>query len=223
MTVHSAQPTIGELKPSSRDETWRLAEIRVRDAATRRAPPGIYALVKMPDGAPVPGFALDSSAPIDPASEPSDINGRLQLDTSRWDPALNYALWLRSPNSSDFWTCPGSVLATSEVLLTWIFDPGPEKTAEVKVAEAAQEMGRMAPLEATLAEAIRARAREVPWLPVNHDAALWKYAQAHDLGDAQTDELQTAYAGVEYVVQVYSGKILYAPLTDVNAVQELDK
>lgn len=75
----------------------------------------------------------------------------------------------------------------------------------------------------TLEKQILAAAKAVPWMPVNNGAALWKYAQSHDLQDQQTDELHTSFNGVEYIVQVFNLGIVYAPKANTDDIKVIPK
>ena len=75
----------------------------------------------------------------------------------------------------------------------------------------------------SLEDAVRARAQSVPWMPVNNQAALWKFAQAHGLQDQQTDELPLTYNGEDYIVQVFNLGIVYVQVGDWGNVHVLQK
>ncbi len=62
-----------------------------------------------------------------------------------------------------------------------------------------------------------------PWMPVNQFAALWKFAQAHQLEDQETDELSLTYNGVEYIVQVFNLGIVYCKKGDYDHIEFLRK
>lgn len=62
-----------------------------------------------------------------------------------------------------------------------------------------------------------------PRIPINTDAALYKYAQAHSLGQAQGDEHHFQWQDAEYIFQTFNGGIVYCPLADVNAVVVISK
>lgn len=62
-----------------------------------------------------------------------------------------------------------------------------------------------------------------PRMPINTDAALYKYAQLHGLGYPQGDEHPLQWNGGAYVFQTFNGGIVYAPLANVNAVQVILK
>jgi hypothetical protein len=49
-------------------------------------------------------------------------------------------------------------------------------------------------------------------IPLNKDAAFWKYAQAHNLGERLTAEFDITYDGIQYRYQVYERGIVYAPI-----------
>ncbi len=75
----------------------------------------------------------------------------------------------------------------------------------------------------TLQDAALAAAKAVPWMPVNNQAALWQYAQAHNLQDQQTDEITFTYNGQQYVVQVFNLGIVYCKVGDWGNIQVIAK
>jgi hypothetical protein len=72
-------------------------------------------------------------------------------------------------------------------------------------------------------DAILAKAKSVPWMPVNNGAALWKYAQARGLQDQQTDELTVTFNGQDYVLQVFNLGIVYCQVGDWGNIKVLPK
>lgn len=77
---------------------------------------------------------------------------------------------------------------------------------------------------AGLEQAVLDRANAArPWMPVNNQAALWKFAQAHGLEDQQTDELPLTFNGERYVVQVFNKGIVYAKLGDWANIKFIPK
>ncbi len=60
-------------------------------------------------------------------------------------------------------------------------------------------------------------------MPVNNQAALWKFAQSKGLEDQQTDELSLIYNGEEYIVQVFNLGIVYAKKGDYANIQYIKK
>lgn len=74
-----------------------------------------------------------------------------------------------------------------------------------------------------LEQAVLAKARSVPWMPVNNTAALWKFAKAHGLQDQQTDELPLTYDGAQYIVQVFNLGIVYVKVGDWGNIKIIPK
>lgn len=74
-----------------------------------------------------------------------------------------------------------------------------------------------------LEQAVFAKARSVPWMPVNNQAALWQFAKAHGLQDQQTDELPLTYDDKQYIVQVFNLGILYVQVGDWGNVRVIPK
>jgi hypothetical protein len=79
------------------------------------------------------------------------------------------------------------------------------------------------PPPVTVEEGILARARAVPWMPVNNGAALWNFAKAMGLQDQQTDELTAVINGQEYVLQVFNLGIVYARKGDWGNIKVIRK
>ncbi len=68
-------------------------------------------------------------------------------------------------------------------------------------------------------DAAVAAARQLQWMPINTEAALYRFALAHDLGYPQTDEFEFTHAGAAYVGQVFNLGIVYAKKGDWNNIQ----
>lgn len=62
--------------------------------------------------------------------------------------------------------------------------------------------------------AVVAEAKKFKWMPINTDAALYKFAQANNLGYPQTDEFEFTYNNDGYIGQVYNGGIVYVKKGD---------
>lgn len=62
-----------------------------------------------------------------------------------------------------------------------------------------------------------------PWMPVNNQAALWRFAQAQGLQDQQTDEIPMTFSGVNYVVQVFNKGIVYVQVGDWGNIKFFPK
>ncbi len=57
-------------------------------------------------------------------------------------------------------------------------------------------------------------ARQVPWMPINTESALYKFAQARNLGFPQTDEFEFTFNNQAYIAQVYNLGIVYVKKGD---------
>ncbi len=66
-------------------------------------------------------------------------------------------------------------------------------------------------------------AQQYPWMPINTDGALYKFALANNLGYPQTDEFEFAYSGDTYVSQVYNLGIVYVKKGDWGNVRWVKK
>ncbi len=80
-----------------------------------------------------------------------------------------------------------------------------------------------APPPDPVAAAAVAAARQLRWMPINTNAALYKYAQAHNLGYPQTDEFEFAFNNETYVGQVYNLGIVYVKKGDWGNVKSVAK
>jgi hypothetical protein len=60
-------------------------------------------------------------------------------------------------------------------------------------------------------------------MPVNNQAALWRYAQSHGLQDQQTDEMYVNYNGASYVLQVFNKGIVYVKFGDWGNIKVIPK
>lgn len=68
-----------------------------------------------------------------------------------------------------------------------------------------------------------AAAKKLRWMPINTNAALYKFAQAHNLGYPQTDEFEFTYNNDGYVGQVYNLGIVFVKKGDWGNVQWIAK
>lgn len=71
--------------------------------------------------------------------------------------------------------------------------------------------------------AIQAAAREREWLPINDESALFRFAQAHNLGCPQTDEFQFAVGADLYLGQVFNLGIDFVKQGDWDNIQAVNK
>ncbi len=78
------------------------------------------------------------------------------------------------------------------------------------------------PIDPVAAAAVAA-AKQRPWMAINTNAALYKFAQAHNLGYPQTDEFQFAVNGDIYIGQVYNLGIVYVKQGDWGNVKSTPK
>jgi len=66
----------------------------------------------------------------------------------------------------------------------------------------------------TLEQAIVARAQQFTWMPINDQAALYRFAQDNNLGYPQTDEFELIFNGTAYIIQVYNLGIVFVKKGD---------
>ena len=66
-------------------------------------------------------------------------------------------------------------------------------------------------------------ALQLTWMPINTDAALYKFAQAKNLGYPQTDEFEFTFANGTYIGQVFNGGIVYVKKGDWGNVKWVKK
>ena len=58
-------------------------------------------------------------------------------------------------------------------------------------------------------EALLRAAAKLLWMPINTESALYKFAQAHNLGQPQTDEIAVVCEGRDFITQVYNMGIVW--------------
>ncbi len=75
----------------------------------------------------------------------------------------------------------------------------------------------------SLAGAVLTAAQKYTWMPINTDAALYKFAQANDLGYPQTDEFQFTVGSDAYIGQVFNLGIVYVKKGDWANVKWVKK
>ena len=66
-------------------------------------------------------------------------------------------------------------------------------------------------------------ARQLTWMPINDQAALYQFAQDNDLGYPQTDEFALTFQNEAYVVQVFNLGIVYVKKGDWGNVKWVKK
>ena len=62
-----------------------------------------------------------------------------------------------------------------------------------------------------------------PWMPINADSALYKFALAHSLGYPQTDEFSFKVGTDDYLGQVYNLGIVYVKKGDWGNIKSVKK
>lgn len=62
-------------------------------------------------------------------------------------------------------------------------------------------------------------AQKIPWMPINDQAALYKFAQTKNLGYPQTDEFTVTVNGADYIAQVFNLGIVYVKVGDWGNVK----
>ncbi|MBI5301652.1 MAG: hypothetical protein HY868_05915 [Chloroflexi bacterium] len=80
-----------------------------------------------------------------------------------------------------------------------------------------------APLADPVATAVATEAKKYTWMPINTDAALYKFAQANNLGYPQTDEFTFTFDNAEYLGQVFNLGIVFVKKGDWGNVQWVKK
>ena len=96
--------------------------------------------------------------------------------------------------------------------------PGPNVQWDRIAADA-----NTAPTPPNVISMIQATANEVAKLPININSALYKFAQANQLGNPQTDEFQFSVGGATYIGQVFNFGIGYVKAGDWGNVKSVDK
>lgn len=73
--------------------------------------------------------------------------------------------------------------------------------------------------DASLAGAVLSAAQTYTWMPINTDAALYRFAQANNLGYPQTDEFEFTVGSDSYIGQVFNLGIVYVKKGDWTKVK----
>ena len=66
-------------------------------------------------------------------------------------------------------------------------------------------------------------AKKLTWMPINTDAALYKFAETNTLGYPQTDEFKVTIGGAGYIAQVFNLGIVYVKEGDWGNVKWVKK
>ncbi len=74
-----------------------------------------------------------------------------------------------------------------------------------------------------VATAVATEAKNYTWMPINTDAALYKFAQVNNLGYPQTDEFTFTYDNAEYLGQVFNLGIVFVKKGDWGNVKWVKK
>jgi hypothetical protein len=80
-----------------------------------------------------------------------------------------------------------------------------------------------APPPDPVATAVATEAKKFTWMPINTDAALYKFAQANNLGYPQTDEFTFTHDNADYLGQVFNRGIVFVKKGDWGNVQWVKK
>ncbi len=75
----------------------------------------------------------------------------------------------------------------------------------------------------TLEQAIQGEAKKLTWMPINSEAALYKFAQKNNLGYPQSDEFEVKYGNDTYLAQVFNLGIVYVKVGDWQNVKWVRK
>ena len=88
---------------------------------------------------------------------------------------------------------------------------------------ARQASGTPTPPPANLEQAVLAEAKKRAWMPINDQAALYKFAQQNNLGYPQTDEYEFTSNNEGYIGQVFNLGIVYVKKGDWGNVKWVKK
>jgi hypothetical protein len=128
------------------------------------------------------------------------------------DYVIGAAIFAVSP-----WGKRGSFgMASANQIRDYMAQGGASGPATIQAASAS------APTTDPAAAAIAA-AKKLPWMPINTDGALYKFAQAQKLGYPQTDEFEFKLGTDGYVGQVYNLGIVFVKKGDWANVKWMKK
>jgi hypothetical protein len=200
------------VEPSS-DAVWKVVSAKYQDETESGGNHHIYFTVLDVNGKPVGGIpCVVDWAGRDPEDKPtvtlSDANGQANFPMyANLDPALKngpYFAFIEYPGKSD--------------VVGWMGLPEHHHVNYLLTFAATRSHE-----PETLEQAAQAAAQKHTWMPINTDAALYKFALMNDLGCPQTDEFEFTFGADTYVAQVYDLGIVYVKKGDWGKVRWVSK
>lgn len=197
---------------------WKVKSLEYRDSTTQ--PPSdeaanIYVITQDQKGNPLGGIWVWQSWQDGTADKTTDRNGRTDFfmsGDSSFDPNKGqvgaYSIYIRFKDYPTA-TAKGFGLPLKRHVQYII-------TFELIASE-------VIPTPITLEDATLQAAHTKDWMPINNMGALWKYAKANNLEDAQTDEIKFTWNGAEYLCQVFNRGIVYAKVGDWANIKMISK
>lgn len=193
---------------------WTLVLAKYQDVAEAGGNHNIYFTIQDKTGKPAPGITcvVDwiGREPNDPPTKViTDVNGEANvpifanLDITKKNGP--YFAFVEDKNKSDM--VSGMGLPEKHhvnFLLTFAPRTSPQPPINVE-------------------QGILAAAKKLTWMPINTNAALYKFAQANNLGYPQTDEFECAIGTEIYLAQVFNLGIVFVKKGDWGNIQWVQK
>lgn len=217
MQIDPRLTTLGVSVVSNPNATWVVNAVQYEDETQAGGNHNIYFTVLDVSGKPVPNAAcIVDWVGRDPTTDPptrvvTDLNGQANVPIySNLDIQLlngPYFAFVEDKSKSDVVRGMGL----------------PEHRHVNFLLTYGRPSAAPPPLAPTLQDVLLAAAQKYRWMPINTGAALYKFAQAKNLGYPQTDEFEFTYGNDSYVGQVYNLGIVYVKKGDWGNVKWVKK
>ena len=197
--------------------TWVLLSARYQDETESGGNHHIYFTVRDAAGKPAAGVACIVDWPHDP-SDPDDKRFEVATDSNG---QVNFPMYA----NLDITLKNGPYIAfiadrnKSDV----VSGMGLPEHRHVNFLLAFGPASPPPPPPGGLEQAVIAAAKKLTWMPINTDAALYKFAHANNLGYPQTDEFEFKVGVDTYVGQVFNLGIVYVKKGDWDKVKWVKK
>ena len=198
---------LGVKAVSTPNAKWVLVSALYEDENQSGGNHNIYFLVQDASGKPMPNvrvfvdFPQDPSDPHQPIMHLTDASGQANepINANLDIHLLNGPYWayIENPNQSDKVTGMG-LPEHHHVNFRLTFAPASVPQPPQSLEQAAQNVA----------------VAHKPWMPINDQSALYKFALRNNLGYPQTDEFEFVVGADTYVGQVYNLGIVYVKKGD---------
>ncbi len=214
MEIDAGATALGVGVREAANATWDAASIKYWDETQAGGKHHILFAVRDAAGNPLPGVKCVVDYPQDPADPHprfealSDLNGE-----------ANFAMYANldiTLKNGPYWAYLEDEAQSDRVTGMGL----PEKHHVCFALTFVKTSGQTnPPLPGTVEQAARAAASQLTWMPINTAAALYKFAQANNLGYPQTDEFEFTVNTDGYLGQVFNLGIVYVKKGDWGNVK----